>query len=91
MGPWVVLAALIGGINLMLFILVRGRWGRMVPVLALAALGGAVVGNAVGQRTGLEVLRIGDFHVLAASVCAQLAMLMVTLLAALAPMRAEER
>jgi hypothetical protein len=89
MGPWVVLATLIGATNLLVFIAVRGRWGRMLPVLALAAFGGTVGGNLVGERTGLELLRIGDFHVVAASVGAQLAMIAVTLLAALAPTEPE--
>jgi ABC-type transport system involved in cytochrome c biogenesis permease subunit len=90
MGPWIVLAAFVAGINLFAFIAVRGRWGRLVPVLALASLVGTIGGNAVGQRTGLELVRIGDFHVLAASVLAQLAMLAVALLSAIGPVRLDE-
>ena len=85
MGPWIVLAAFVAAINLFAFIAVRGRWGRIVPLLAVASLIGTVAGNAVGSRTGLELLRIGDFHVVAASVLAQLAMLAVTLLSAIGP------
>ena len=90
MGPWIVLAAFVAAINLFVFIALRGRWGRIVLVLALASLVGTVAGNAIGQRTGLEVLRIGDFHVIAASVAAQLAMLAVALLSAIGPVRLDE-
>jgi hypothetical protein len=85
MGPWIVLVAFVAAINLVAFIAVRGRWGRLVPLLAVASLVGTVAGNAVGSRTGLELVRIGDFHVVAASVLAQLAMLAVTLLSAIGP------
>lgn len=85
MGPWIVLVAFVAAINLFAFIAVRGRWGRLVPLLAAASLIGTIAGNAVGSRTGLELLRIGDFHVVAASVLAQLAMLAVTLLSAIGP------
>jgi hypothetical protein len=90
MGPWIVLAVFVAAINLFAFIAVRGRWGRLVPLLAVASLIGTVAGNAVGSRTGLEVLRIGDFHVVAASVLAQLAMLAVTLLSAIGPVEIRE-
>lgn len=85
MGPWLLLAIMIAAINLFAFIAVRGRWGRIVPILALAALGGTLVGNVIGQRTGLELIEVGDFHVVAASVIAQASMLIVVLLAAMLP------
>lgn len=85
MTPWLLLTAFTAAINLALFIMVRGRWGRLVGPLALAALIGTVAGNAIGDLTGLEVLRLGDFNVVAASVTAQLAMLVTVLLSALAP------
>ena len=43
----------------------------------------------VGRATGLEVLRLGDYHVVAASVGAQLLMLGTLLLAALLPNASE--
>jgi len=90
MGPWIVLATFVAAINLFVFIGLRGRWGRLVPALALASLVGTLAGNAVGQRTGLELVRIGDFHLIAASVLAQLAMLAVALLSAIGPVRLDE-
>jgi hypothetical protein len=90
MGPWLVWVPLLGLFNLLLFIAFRGRWGRSVPILFVASLVGIVIGNEVGRRTGLELVRIGDMHLVAASVAAQVLMLAVTLLSALAPVRLED-
>ena len=89
MTPWLVLTAFVAALNLLAFVWIRGRWGRMVGVLAVASVLGTIAGNAIGARAGLELLRLGEFHVLAASVVAQLAMLAVVLLAALGPRRIE--
>jgi len=56
-----------------------------VPFLALAAVLGTIAGNAVGDRLSIQLLRIGGFDLVAASLGAQLAMLAALLLAALAP------
>lgn len=85
MTPWLLLTFLVAAINLTGLILVRGRWGRVVLVLAPASLLGTAAGNAIGFATGLEVVRVGDFHPVAASVCAQLAMLIVLLVRTLLP------
>ena len=90
MPAWVVWIPLLAAINLFLFVAVRGRWGRIVLALAVASVVGVAVGDWVASVTGLEVLRIGDMHVLAASVTAQLLMVAVTLLAALGPVRVED-
>ena len=90
MPPWLVWVPLLAVINLLIFIAVRGRWGKSVLVLAIAAVIGVVIGDQVAGRTGLEVLRIGDMHVVAGSVAAQVMMLAVSLLSALGPIRVEE-
>ena len=90
LGPWLVWVPLLALINLLVFVAIRGRWGRIVPVLALMAVIGVVVGDQVAGVIGIEVLRIGDMHVLAASVAAQVLMVAVTLLAALGPIRVED-
>jgi hypothetical protein len=90
LGPWLVWVPLLAAINLLVFIAVRGRWGRIVPVLGVAAVIGVVVGDLVGERTGLEVMRIGDMNVLAASIAAQVLMAAVSLLGALGPIRVED-
>ena len=82
---WAILVLFCAGINLFLFIAVRGRWGRLVPILAGASVLGTIAGNAIGDRIGLHLLRIGSFEFIAASAVAQLAMLASLLLAALAP------
>ena len=87
MTPWMVLTAFVAAINLTAFVALRGRWDRRVLILLLASLLGTAGGNAIGARTGLELVRIGDFHLLAASLGAQLAMLATDLLAQLGPSR----
>jgi hypothetical protein len=87
MTPWMVLTVFVAAINLTIFIALRGRWDRRVLFLALASLVGTVAGNAIGARTGLELVRVGDFHLLAACLLAQLAMLATDLLAQLGPSR----
>lgn len=88
--PWLVWVPLLALGNLLAFLAVRGRWGRIVVAQAFAAVIGVITGDQVAAATGLEVLRIGDMHVIAASVGAQLLMVAVTLLAGLGPIRVEE-
>ena len=90
MPPWLIWVPMLALINLLLFIAVRGRWGKSVLALAVAAVIGVVIGDQVAQRTGLELLRIGDMHIVAASVTAQVLMVAVSLLSALGPIRVEE-
>jgi len=90
MPPWLLWVPLLAAINLLGFIAVRGRWGRVVGVLALASLAGVAAGDRVGDAIGLDLLRVGDMHVLAASLGAQLFMIVVSLLGALGPIRVEE-
>ena len=85
MTPWMVLTVLVAAINLTAFTAMRGRWDRRLLALGLASLLGTLAGNAIGQRIGLQLLRIGDFQLLAACVAAQLAMLVTNLLANLVP------
>ena len=90
MPPWLIWVPMLALINLLIFVAVRGRWGRSVLGLAVVAVIGVVIGDQVGQRTGLELLRIGDMHIVAASVMAQVLMVAVSLLSALGPIRVEE-
>jgi len=82
---WLILVVLTAAINLFVLLAVRGRWGSVVPFLAVAALVGAIGGNAAGGAAGLDLVRIGDFEFVAASVGAQVAMLATLLLAAMVP------
>jgi hypothetical protein len=90
LGPWLIWVPALAVVNLLIFIAIRGRWGRSVLALAAAAVIGVIVGDQVAEATGLEVLRIGDMNVLGASVTAQALMIAVTLLSALGPIRIEE-
>jgi hypothetical protein len=90
LGPWLIWYPALALINLLVFVAIRGRWSRSVFVLGVASLAGVAVGDWIGQSTGLEVVRIGDMHVVAACVTAQLFMLATTLLSALAPRSAED-
>jgi len=83
--PWLLITVMLAAINLLGLLVVRGRWGRVVLVLAVASLLGTALGNAVGGITGLELVRLGDYHVVAASVGAQLLMIGTLLLGALLP------
>jgi hypothetical protein len=87
---WVVWIPLLAAINLFVFVAIRGRWGRIVLALAVASVVGVATGDWLASVTGLELVRIGDMHVVAASVVAQLLMAAVTLLAALGPVRVED-
>lgn len=90
MPPWLIWVPGLALINLLVFIAIRGRWGRSVLVLAVASVVGVVVGDQAAETTGLELVRIGDMNVLGASVAAQALMVAVTLLGALGPIRIEE-
>jgi len=88
--PWLIWVPLLALINLLVFLTIRGRWGRIVPVLFVASVIGVVIGDQIAARTGLEVLPIGDMHLVSASVGAQVLMVAVALLGALGPIRVEE-
>ena len=88
--PWLIWVPALALLNLLVFVAIRGRWGRSVLGLGVAAVLGVVIGDRVAEATGLELLRIGDMNVLGASVMAQALMIAVTLLSALGPIRIEE-
>ena len=90
LGAWLVWYPALALINLMIFVAIRGKWGRSVLVLGVAAILGVIIGDRIAEATGLELLRIGDMNVLGASVLAQALMVAVTLLGALGPIRIEE-
>lgn len=89
MTPWLLLTALVAAINWAGFLALRGRWGRMSLALGLAAVLGTAAGEVIGSATGLELVQVGDFHLVAASVGAQVAMLVTLLGAAVLPSAAD--
>jgi len=70
LGPAIVLAVLVGGFHAALYVLIRGNAGGRLPIVVIAAILGAWAGDALGDRLGLAVLTIGDFHLVTASIVA---------------------
>jgi hypothetical protein len=69
-GPALILAVLVGVFNAALYVLIRGNAGGRLPIIVVAAILGAWAGDALAGRLGLEVLTIGDFHLLGATLVA---------------------
>ncbi|HET9436374.1 MAG TPA: hypothetical protein VFO50_05910 [Candidatus Limnocylindrales bacterium] len=84
LGPAPVLALLVGIFHVSVYVLVRGSAGQRVPVLILAAFLGAWAGDALAGRLGADPLRIGDFHLIGASVLAWVGIVAVAIVAVLA-------
>lgn len=87
MGPAPILAVLVGIFHTALFVLIRGSAGGQLPLLIVAASVGAWAGDAIGGRLGLDLLRIGDFRLVAASLVAWLGIGLVAIVATLGPQR----
>ena len=68
--PALILAVLVGVFHASLYVLIRGTAGGRLPIIVGAAILGAWAGDAVGDRLGIQLLSIGDFRLLAASVLA---------------------
>jgi hypothetical protein len=69
--PAFVLSVLVGAFHTCIYIFVRGKLGWHIPALLVGGIIGALVGQAVGARVG-DLLRIGDYSLLWASVVAWL-------------------
>jgi hypothetical protein len=86
-GPAIVLAVLVGIFHTALFVLIRGTAGGQLPLLVVAAILGAWAGDELGGRLGLDLLRIGDFRLVAASLLAWVGIGLVAIVAILGPTR----
>jgi len=84
LGPAPVLALLVGIFHVSIYVLIRGRAGQRVPILIVAAFLGAWAGDALAGRLGVDPLRIGDFHLIGASVLAWVGIVIVAIVAVLA-------
>ena len=87
LGPAPVLALLVGIFHTGLYVLIRGTAGGQLPLLLVAAFLGAWAGDALGARLGIDLLRIGDFRLLAASALAWVGIGFVSVIAILGPTR----
>jgi hypothetical protein len=66
-------------------VLIRGSAGRRLPIIFVASILGAWAGDALADRLGVDMLRIGDFHLLAASIVAWIGIGISSALAILGP------
>jgi hypothetical protein len=87
LGPSIVLSVLVGIFWTGAYVLIRGSAGGRLPLVLLAAILGAWAGDALGDRMGIDLLRIGDYHLLAASIASWVGIGVVALLALLGPAR----
>ena len=85
--PALVLAFLLGLFHTALFVLIRGNGGGHAPLLLLAAVLGAWAGDALGARLGLDLLRIGDFRLVSASIVAWLGIGLTAVAVVIGPTR----
>ena len=85
LGPAPVLALLVGLVHVCLYVLIRGSAGQRLPYLVGAAFLGAWAGDALAARLGIDPVRIGDFHLLGASVLAWVGIGFVAIVAVLGP------
>ena len=85
--PAPILAILVGIFHASLFVLVRGSGGGRLPIVIVASILGAWAGDALGDRLGIDLLSIGDFRLLAASLVAWVGIGFVAVVAILGPTR----
>lgn len=85
--PALILAILVGIFHAALYVLIRGSAGGRLPIIVVAAILGAWAGDALGDRLGIELVSIGDFRLLAASVLAWVGIGISSAVAILGPSR----
>jgi hypothetical membrane protein len=85
--PSPILAVLVGIFHAGLYVFIRGSAGGQLPLVVIAATLGAWTGDAVGDRMGLDLLAIGDFRLVPASVVAWVGIGFVAIVAILGPSR----
>lgn len=81
------LSVLVGSFHASLSVLLKGSVDRRIALVVIAAILGAWAGDALMDRLGLDVLTIGDYHLLGASILAWVGIGLVTVVATLGPAR----
>ena len=89
--PALPLALLVGLAHTAIYVLIRGNAGGRLPLTFLAAVLGAWAGAAIGSRIGLEILAVGDFGLIPASVVSWLGIGFVAIIATLGPQSTKMR
>jgi hypothetical protein len=69
--PAFVLSLLVGSFHTCVYLFVRGKLGWHLPAVLVAAIFGALAGQAIGSRVG-DILELGDYNLLWASAFAWL-------------------
>lgn len=90
-GPALPLALLVGLVNTAIYVLIRGDAGGRLPLTYIAASLGAWAGAAIGGRIGFDILTIGDFGLIPATILAWVGIAIVAVLATLGPQRQKAR
>jgi hypothetical protein len=83
--PSLVLSILVGSFHAALSVLIRGSAGGRLPLVLGAAILGAWAGDAIMGRLGIEIVAIGDYHLVGASIVAWLGIAIVSVVAVLGP------
>ena len=83
--PSLILAILVGVFHASLYVLLRGSGGGRLAIVVVAAILGAWAGDALGDRLGFDLLTIGDFHLIAASIVAWIGIAISSAMAVLGP------
>lgn len=83
--PSLVLSVLVGAFHAAVSVLIRGSAGGRLPLIVVAAILGAWAGDAVMGRLGIDVLTIGDYNLLGASILAWVGIAIVSVVAVLGP------
>jgi hypothetical protein len=80
-----VLSILVGLFHTALFVYMRSQVSGRVAIILLAAILGAWAGDALGGRLGIDPIRIGDFHLVSASIVAWVGIGFTSVLSVLGP------
>jgi hypothetical protein len=83
--PSLVLSVLVGIFHTALSVAIRGSAGGRLPLLIAAAILGAWAGDAIFGRLGIDLLTIGDYQLLGASIVAWIGIGLVSVVAVLGP------
>ena len=83
--PALILAVLVGVFHASLYVVIRGSGGGRLPIIVIAAILGAWAGDALGARLGFDLLTVGNFHLIAASIVAWIGIAISSAMAVLGP------
>jgi hypothetical protein len=88
--PALILSLLVGTFHASLSVLLRGSAGGRLPAVVIAAILGAWAGDALMGRLGLDLLTIGDYHLIGASILAWVGIGLVSVVSILGPSRVRQ-